>query len=124
MKHLTFKTAFLLAMSLGKYKSEIHAWQNKNISHKSAWLKVSLYPLPNFLFKNQLAKEGLESVAPVVIPAPAPTLDKLIRSDRFLCLVRALHLDLRQNLRQNKEEVFVYYKKGFDKDIFPATISL
>ena len=39
--------------------------------------------------------------------------------------VRALHyyLDRTSDLRQNKELVFVSFKKGFDKDISPATIS-
>ena len=27
LKHLTFKTVFLLALGLGKCRSEIHAWQ-------------------------------------------------------------------------------------------------
>ena len=60
-----------------------------------------------------------DSVAPVVIPALAPTLD------RSLCPVEALHyyLDRTSDLRQNKELVFVSFKKGFDKDISPATIS-
>ena len=53
-------------------RSEIHAWQNRNIRHQSDWSKVSLYPSPSFLSKNQLAKEGPDSVAPVVIPALAP----------------------------------------------------
>ena len=44
LKHLTFKTVFLLALGLGKRWSEIHAWQNKNIRHQSEWSKVSLYP--------------------------------------------------------------------------------
>ena len=90
LKHLTFKTVFLLALGSGKRRSEIHAWQNKNIRHQSDWLKVSLYPSPSFLSKNQLAKEGPESVAPVIIPALAPTLDRSLRSDRSLCPVRAL----------------------------------
>ena len=70
---------------------------------------MSLYPSPIFLSKNQLAKEGPDSVAPVVIPALAPTLDRSLKSDRSLC--------------QNKELVFVSFKKGFDKEISPATIS-
>ena len=37
LKHLTFKTAFLLALGSGKRRSEIHAWQNKNIRHQSDW---------------------------------------------------------------------------------------
>ena len=125
LKHLTFKTVFLLALGSGKCRSEIHAWQNKNIRHQSHWSKVSLYPSPSFLSKNQLAKEGPESVATVAIPALAPTLDRSLKSDRSLCPVRALRykLDRTSDLRQNKELVFVSFKKGFDKDISPATIS-
>ena len=61
----------------------------------------------------------------MAIPALAPTLDRSLKSDRSLCPVRALHyyLDRTSDLRQNKELVFVSFKKGFDKDISPATIS-
>ena len=125
LKHLTFKTVFLLALGSGKRRSEIHAWLHKNIRHQSDWSKVSLYPSPSFLSKNQLAKEGPDSVAPVVIPALAPPLDRSLKGDRSLCPVRALryYLDRTADLRQNKELVFVSFKKGFDKDISPATIS-
>ena len=125
LKHLTFKTVFLLALGSGKRRSEIHAWQHKNIRHQSDWCKVSLFPSPSFLSKNQLAKEGPGSVAPVVIPALAPTLDRSLKSDRSLCPVRALryYLDRTSDIRQDKQLVFVSFKKGFDKDISPATIS-
>ena len=125
LKHLTFKTVFLLALGSGKRRSEIHAWLHKNIRHQSDWSKVSLYPSPSFLSKNHLAKESPDSVAPVVIPALAPSLDRSLKGDRSLCPVRALRycLDRTADLRQNKELVFVSFKKGFDKDISPATIS-
>ena len=125
LKHLTSKTVFLLALGSGKRRSEIHAWQHKNIRHQSDWSKVSLFPSPSFLSKNQLAREGPDSVAPVVIPALAPTLDKSLKSDRSLCPIRALryYLDKTSDLRQNKELVFVSFKKGFEKDISPVTIS-
>ena len=125
LKHLTFKTFFLLALGSGKRRSEIHAWLNKNIRHQADWSKVSLYPSPSFLAKNHLAKEGPECVALVVVPALAPTLDKSLKEDRSLCPVRALryYLDKTQDLRQGKELVFVSFKKGFTKDISPATIS-
>ena len=125
LKHLTFKTVFLLVLGSGKRRSEIHAWLHKNIRHQSDWSKVSLYPSPSFLSKNQLAKEGPDSVAPVVIPALAPSLDRSLKGDRSLCPVRALryYLDRTADLRQNKELVFVSFKKGFDKDISRATIS-
>ena len=125
LKHLTFKTVFLLTLGSGKRRNEIHAWLHKNIRHQADWSKVSLYPSPSFLSKNQLAKEGPDSVAPVVIPALAPTLDKSLKGDRSLCPVRALryYLDRTSDLRQSKELVFVSFKKGFDKDISPATVS-
>ena len=125
LKHLTFKTVFLLALGSGKRRSEIHAWLHKSIRHQADWSKVSLYPSPSFLSKNQLAKEIPDSVAPVVIPALAPTLDKSLKGDRSLCPVRALYyyLDRTSDLRQNKELVFVSFKKGFYKDISPATVS-
>ena len=124
LKHLTFKTVFLLALGLGKRRSEIHTWQNKNIRHQSDWAKVSLYPSPSFLSKNQLAREGPDSVAPVVIPGLAPTLDRSLKADRSLCPVRALryYLDRTSDLRQSKELIFLF-KKGFDKEISPATTS-
>ena len=126
MKHLTFKAVFLLALGSGKRGSEIHAWQNRNIRHQSDWSKVSLYPSPSFLSKNQLAKEGPDSVAPGVIMTLAPTLDRSLKCDRSLYPVRALryYLDMTSDLGQNKEVVFcLLFKKGFDKDISPATIS-
>ena len=54
-----------------------------------AVLKCLLYPSPSFLSKNHLAKEGPDSVAPVVIPALA--------LDLRYCLNRT------SDLRQNKE---------------------
>ena len=109
MKHLTFKTVFLLALGSGKHGSEIHAWQNRNIRHQSDWSKVSMYPSPSFLSKSQLAKEGPDSVAPGVITALAPTLDRSLKCDRSLYPVRVLHyyLDRTSDLGQNKEVVFL-----------------
>ena len=125
LKHLTFKTVFLLALGSGKRRSEIHAWVNRNIRHQSDWAKVSLSPSPCFLSKNQLAQEGPESVAPVVIPALALTLDSSLKEDRSLCPVRALryYLDKTKDLRDKKELVCVSCKKNFTKDISPSTIS-
>ena len=58
------------------------------------------------------------------LPWP-PTLDRFLKSDRSLFPVRALryYLDRTSDLRQIKEVFFVSFKKGFDKDISPASIS-
>ena len=125
LKHLTFKTVFLLALGSGKRCSEIHAWLYKNIRHQENWTRVSLYPSPSFISKNQLAKEGSTSVAPVVIPALAPSLDRSLKEDKSLCPVRALryYLDRTKDMRVGKDLVFVSFLLGFRKDIVPATIS-
>ena len=73
--------------------------------------------------RKQLTKEGLGSVAPVVIPALVPTLNKSLKSDRSICRLRGLRLLSGQDLRQSKELVFVSFKKGFDKDISHGIIS-
>ena len=46
LKHITFKTVFLLALGSGKRRSEIHAWLHKNIRHQSDWLRClcTLHP--------------------------------------------------------------------------------
>ena len=115
LKHLTFKTVFLMALGSGKRRSEIHAWLHKNIRHQADWSKVSLYPSPSFLSKNQLAKEGPESVAPVVIPTLAPTLDKLLKGDRSLCPVRALryYLDKTSDLKAKQRTSLCLLQERF-----------
>ena len=125
LKHLTFKTVFLLALGSGKRRSEIHAWLYKNIRHQENWSQVSLYPSPSFLSKNQLARDGPSAVAPVVIPALAPSLDRSLKEDKSLCPVRALryYLDRTKDLHKGKDLVFVSFRKSFQKDIVPATIS-
>ena len=69
------------------------------------------------------ARDGPDSVSPVFIQAMA--LDRSLKEDRTLCPVRALHyyLDKTKDLREDKELVFVSFKKIFTKDIVPATIS-
>ena len=120
LKHLTFKTVFLLALGSGK-RSEIHAWLHRNIRHQEYWSNLLVFPSHCFLSKNQLAREGPASVAPVFIPALAPMLDKSLKDDRTLCPVWAFHyyLDKTKELRTGKQLVFVSFKKNFSKDIVP-----
>ena len=55
---------------------------------------------PAFFPRISWQKRGPDSVAPVVIPALAPMLDKSLKSDRSLCPVRALrYLDRTSDLR-------------------------
>ena len=58
LKHLTLKTAFLLALASGTRRSEIHAWVANKVSNLGQWEKVALFPSSVFIAKNQLAREG------------------------------------------------------------------
>ena len=63
LKHLTLKTAFLLALASNKCHSEIHAWVTNKVSNLGQWEKVTLCPSSDFIAKNQLAREGSQSVS-------------------------------------------------------------
>ena len=86
LKHLTLKTAFLLALASGKRRSEIHAWVANKVSNLGQWEKVALFPSSDFIAKNQLAREGSQSVSPVTIPALTTIVDRQFKEDRTLCM--------------------------------------
>ena len=86
--------------------------------------KVALFP-SDFIAKNQLAREGSQSVSPVTIPALTTIVDRQFKEDRTLCLVRALryYLDRTKDLRGSRSLLFISFKKGHTSDIRPATLS-
>ena len=65
LKHLALKTAFLLALASGKCRSEIHAWVANKVSNLGQCEKFALFSSYDFIAKNQLAREGSQSVSPV-----------------------------------------------------------
>ena len=89
LKHLTLKTTFLLALASGKCRSEIHAWVANKVSNLGQWEKVALFPSSDFIAKNQLAREGSQSVSPVTIPALTTIVNRQFKEDRTLCPVWA-----------------------------------
>ena len=89
IKHLTLKTIFLLALASGKHRSKIPAWVANKVSNLGQWEMVALFPSLDFIAKNQLAREGSQSVSPVTIPALTTIVDRQIKEDRTLCPVRA-----------------------------------
>ena len=101
LKHLTLKTAFLLASASRKHRSEIHAWVANKVSNLGQWEKVALFPSSDFIAKNQLAREGSQSVSLVTIPALTTSVERQFKEDRTLCPVRSLryYLDRTKDLR-------------------------
>ena len=125
LKHLTFKTAFLPALASGKRHSEIHAWVANKVSNLGQLEKVALFPSSDFIAKNQLAREGSQSVSPVTIPALTTIVDRQFKKDRTLCPVRALryYLDRTKDLIGSRSLLFISFKKGHNSDIRPSTLS-
>ena len=124
LKYLTLKTAFLLALASGKRHSEIYALVGNKVSNLGQWEKVALFPSSDFIAKKQLAREGSQSVSPVTIPALTTIVDRQLKEDRTLNLVRALryYLDRTKDLRGSRSLLFISFKKGHSSDIRPATL--
>ena len=103
-KHCTVKTAFLLALASGKHCSEIHAWVANKVSNLGQWENVALFPSSDFIAKNQLTREGSQSMTPLTILALTTIIDRQFKEDRTLCPVRALryYLDQSKDLRGSR----------------------
>ena len=125
LKHLTLKTAFLLALAFGKHRSEIHAWVANKASNLGQWEKVALFPSSDFIAKNHLARKHSQSVSPGIIPALTTIVDRQFKEDRTLCPMRALryYLDRTKDLRGSWSLLFTSIKKGHTSDIRHATLS-
>ena len=120
LKHLTLKTAFLLALASGKRRSEIHVWVANKVSNLGKWEKVALFPSSDFIAKNQLAREGSQNrCSPVTIPALTTIVDRKFKEDRTLHPVRALryYLDRTKDLRGSRSFLFISLKKGHSSDL-------
>ena len=123
LKLLTWKTVFLLALASGKRRSEIHAWTYDRTLSLGDWDQVQLTPSPSFIAKNQLAREGLQSISPVIIPSLKCDQDSP-NTDILLCPARALkcYLDRTTESRSGRQLLFVSYKLAHSKDIQCSTI--
>ena len=115
----------MLALASGKRCSEIHAWVANKVSNLGQWEKVALFSSSDFIAKNQLAREGSQSVSQVTIPTLTTIVDRQFKEDRTLCPVQAprYYLDRTQDLRGSRSLLFISFKKGHTSDIRHATLS-
>ena len=110
---------------LHRLLSSFHRDRPKCSRNLPKWnLSVALFPFSDFIAKNQLAREGSQSVSPVTINAVTTIADRQFKEDRTLCPVRALryYLDRTKDLR-SRSLLFISFKKGHTSDIRPATLS-
>ena len=122
LKHLTFKTVFLLAMASAGRCSELQAlvFDQKYIQFKPKGAGVTLYFSPEFMRKNQKPNQGND---PWFIPS-VPT-----SKSEFGAPVRALRLYHRYQsehpeLRKGRRRLFIPIKdNNAGKELSAATIS-
>ena len=72
-----------------------------------------------------LAREGSQTILPVIVPALTTIVDRQFKEDRTLCSVPALryYLDCMQNLRGSRSLLLIFFRKGHTSGIPPTTLS-
>ena len=83
-------------------RSEIHVWVANKLSNLGEWENVALFPSSDFIAKNELSREGYQSVTAVIIPTLTTILDRQFQEDSAQCPVCALrnYFDRTQGLIQ------------------------
>ena len=81
-----------------------------------------MFPSSDFIAKNQLAREGSQSVSPVTIPALTNIVDRQFKEDRTLVYGPEV-LDQTKDLRRSRSLFFISFKKRHTSHIRPATLS-
>ena len=109
LKHLTLKTAFLLALASGKHRSKIHAFVANIVTNLGQWEKVALFPSSDFIAKNQPAREGSQSVSLVTIPALTTIVDRQFKRRQDLVSGKGPEVVFGLNQRPKRVSIPSFY---------------
>ena len=123
-----FQNGIFLLYLVSSPNHPLSLWktQTSNILLSVFLLALASLPSSDFIAKNQLAREGSQSVSLVTIPALTTIVDRQLKEDRTLCPVQALryYLVRTEDLRGSRSLLFISFKKGHTSDIRPAILSL
>ena len=124
LKHLTWKTAFLVSFATAARVSELAALNRNKVSHDRSWSKVSLQTHDTFVAKNQdVSKEPNARIynIPALYDFAGPDLP-----DRHLCPIRCLRFYLHKTdyIRSpEKKALFISHSAKHKGDITANTIA-
>ena len=124
LKHLTWKTAFLLSFATAARVSEITNLNRKKVSHDRQWTKVTLQTHDSFVAKNQdLTKESQARTfsIPALYDFAGPDLP-----DRHLCPVRSLRYYLHKTdyiRTPEKKALLISHSPNHKGDITVNTVA-
>ena len=126
LKHLTYKTVFLVALASAARTSELHSVTAAGLSHSVGWSKVWLRPSLSFLAKNQSSRD-IDQRRKFIIPSlqdfTGPDLP-----ERKLCPIRALRMYLakteKRRSKQKQKALFISINPNRSKDISKSAIAM
>ena len=124
LKHLTYKTVFLVSMAMSCRISELHALDVRKLQHDVDWKNVWLAPNSLFLAKNQKDRQPKSSRL-----FKLPNLVQFVGSrepDRLLCPVRALryYLSRTEPIRRGRRGLFISLQPNRKSEITKQSINI
>ena len=125
LKHLTFKTVFLLALGSGKRRSEIHTWLYKKYQAPRKLESGFTLSFTQFSFQKSVSQGRPGLCGSGGHPDFGPYSGQVPIRRQVTLPSKPLwyYLDRTKDLRKEKDLVFVSFRKGFQTDIVPTTIS-
>jgi integrase len=124
LKHLTWKTLFLVLLASGARRGEVHALDYSKMQFNENRSMVTLRTHHDFIPKMGLTRQ--HCLTDIIIPGLCAQLSKDKVDQRALCPVRSLcaYQDRTRSLRgPDKKLVFVSLDEDKKDDISPSTIS-
>ena len=124
LKHLTWKTTFLLSFATASRVSELTALSRKKVAHDRHWTKVSLQTSDSFVAKNQdltIEPEPRKYTVPALYDFAGPDLP-----DRYLCPVRSLRYYLHKTdyiRTPEKKALLISHSPNHKGDITSNTVA-
>jgi len=121
LTYLTWKVTFLLLLSSGLRRGELHSIPLKGISYPKDFSHMTFRPDPGFISKTRM-KTG-HSLQPFSIPALTPLVGK--EKERTLCPVRCVRAYLKrtESIRGDRRLLLISPDTRMSKDICVNTIS-
>jgi hypothetical protein len=123
VRHLTYKTLFLIALATAARVSELGALSavEGHIRFTEGKSSVTLLPFEGFLAKNQSTKDPPLRMVIKALTQFTPIDDP----EALLCPVRALRIYLKRTncFRGDRQRVFLSYVEKFKRDVTSQTLS-
>ena len=125
LKHLTYKTVFLLSLATGARRGEVHALDLSRIRWAEDGSEVFLRPYVGFMAKTQVARDPSTALSGFRVRSLAKGLGRS-DPDRLLCPLRMLryYIDRTKAIRAGNRRIFIPMRGNASKmKLSPNTIS-